>query len=127
MIFDTDVLIWASRREAGAEALVLAEESRAASIITLMELLQGARSKAELNTTRGFFVALEIRILPVTEEISYAAAGLLESYSLSDGLNIQDALIAATARESGDVLVTANARHFRMVPNLLLKTFRPRA
>jgi predicted nucleic acid-binding protein len=125
VIFDTDVLIWASRLDPHAKALVLAERDRAASIITLMELLAGAKSKADLLVTRQFFVDLEVRLIPIDEPISYLAANLFEDYRLVDGLGITDALIAATAREAGETLATANVRHFRGIPNLALKSFRP--
>lgn len=125
MIFDTDVLIWVFRHDPLATAFVNAERDRAASIITLMELLAGAKSKTELMTTRQFFVDLEIRLIPVDEQISYTAANLIEDHALADGLDIPDALIAATARDMGETLGTANFRHFRRIPNLTLKTFRP--
>jgi len=125
VIFDTDVLIWASRLDPLAKAFILAERDRAASIVTLMELLAGAKSKADLLTTRQFFVDLEIRLIPINEPISYLAANLFEDHRLVDGLGITDALIAATARESGETLTTANIRHFRGIPNLSLKSFRP--
>ncbi len=125
MIFDTDVLIWASRFDPRAKAFVIEERDRAASIVTLMELLDGAKSKADTMTIRQFFVDLEIRLIPIDEPISYLAANLFEDHRLVDGLGITDALIAATARENGETLATANVRHFRGIPNLSLKSFRP--
>jgi predicted nucleic acid-binding protein len=43
------------------------------------------------------------------------------------GLQIPDALIAATALERGEALATANARYFRAVAKLQLKVLRPAA
>lgn len=125
MILDTDVLIWVFRRDPHAEVAVQQIADRAASIVTLMELLRGAKSKAELQTIRQFFVDFEICLIPLSEEIGYLATSLIEDHALSDGLGIADALIAATAREHGETLLTANIRHFRSVPNLALKQFRP--
>jgi predicted nucleic acid-binding protein len=125
VIFDTDVLIWVFRHDRPATEFVNAEKQRAASIVTLMELLAGAKSKTELMITRQFFIDLEIRLIPVDEPISYTAARLIEDHCLGDGLDIPDALIAATARENGETLATGNVRHFRGIPNLSLKTFRP--
>jgi predicted nucleic acid-binding protein len=125
MIFDSDVLIWVFRRDPAATDFVNAENNRAASIVTLMELMRGVKSKAELLTTRQFFVDLEIRLIPIDEQISYTAANLVENHCLADGLGITDALIAATARETGETLATGNFRHFRGIPNLSVKKFRP--
>jgi predicted nucleic acid-binding protein len=126
VIFDTDVLIWASRHDVSAAEVINSESERGASIVTLMELLQGAKSKSELHVIRQLFVDLEIQIIPLSEAIGYAATNLIEDHALSDGLRIEDALIAATARETGQVLASGNARHFRSIPRLELKPFRPR-
>lgn len=125
MIFDSDILIWVFRHDPLAIDFLAAERERAASIVTLMELLAGAKSQTELSTTRGFFVEFEIEVIPVTAPISYAAASLVEDHCLADGLDITDALIAATARERGETLATANYRHFHKIPNLSLHRFRP--
>ncbi len=127
MIFDSDVLIWLSRYDAAAIELVDAERDRAVSIVSLMELMQGVRSKAEMRTTKLFFHQLKFRVLPLSESIGHIAASLIEEHSFSCGLGIQDALIAATAREAGETLATANVRHFRPIANLDLKPFRPRS
>lgn len=42
----------------------------------------------------------------------------MDSYFLSHGLLIPDALIAATAVEEGLTLFTRNLRHFQMIPGL---------
>lgn len=42
-------------------------------------------------------------------------------------MQVADGLIAATARERGEMLATANTRHFRAIANSELKTFRPGA
>src|SRR6202012_2137889 len=47
MIFDTDVLIWAARGSERAACAIDAAPNRALAIISLMELLQGARAKLE--------------------------------------------------------------------------------
>jgi hypothetical protein len=127
VIFDSDVLIWFSRNDAEAIALVNSCEDRAVSIVSLMELLQGVRSKVEMRTTKQFFQQLNFRILPLSESIGHIAAGLIEEYSLSNGLRLEDALIAATVREAGETLVTGNLRHFRPIANLDVKPFRPRS
>ena len=125
MIFDSDVLIWFFRGEPGAGRLVDSQPVRRVSIVSLMELLQGAKSKREMSELRRFFRDNSFDVIPVDEAISYAAAGLIGDYELSDGLQVADALIAATALQFGDILATANVRHFRRVSSLQLKQFRP--
>ena len=57
MIFDTDVLIWAARGDSSAARVIDATANRAISIISLMELLQGARSKPEARRIRQSLLA----------------------------------------------------------------------
>jgi predicted nucleic acid-binding protein len=126
MIFDTDVLIVLSRREFVALSLVDSTSDRSLSIVTFMELMQGARSKVEMQEIQRFIRESDFTVLPLTEAIGDLAAALIEQHALSNGLRLEDALIAATARETGEVLVTGNLRHFRAIRNLTLQPYRPR-
>jgi len=127
MIFDTDVLIWFLRGDVAAARLIEAQSDRAISVVSAMELLQGARSRDEIRTIHQFMQQSGIRLVPVTESISHVALSLIEAYALSAGLRVADALIAATARETAVPLATANARHFKSIAGLEVKAFRPQA
>ncbi|KQU66138.1 MULTISPECIES: PIN domain-containing protein [unclassified Rhizobacter] len=62
-------------------------------------------------------------ILPITEPITRRATALMESLVLSHGLQMGDALIAATALEHGQPVLTGNVKHFAAVPHLLIEGF----
>jgi predicted nucleic acid-binding protein len=126
MIFDSDVVIWASRGDSEAAVWIDAASEPGMSIVTLMEVLQGTRSTAEMRQTRQLIRALQFRVLPLTEAIGDAAVALIEEHALANGLQLADALIAATALDAGEVLATGNARHFRAIRRLEVKAFRPR-
>lgn len=123
MIFDTDVLIWTLRGNEKAARAIEADPSRAVSIVSCMELFQGARNKSELTAIRRFL--LEFEILPLSEDIGYRASIYMEEYVLKAGLQLADALIAATAVERQETLCTGNAKHYQAISELALKTFRP--
>ena len=125
MIFDTDVLIWASRSNLRAAHAINAAGDRALSIVSVMELLQGARSKQEARQIRQFLRQLQFRILPLSESIGATAAALIEQHALAHGIHVTDALIAATAIQSGQPLCTGNARHFHPIRALSRVAFRP--
>ena len=125
VIYDTDVLIWFLRGDRRAAELIESDPDRESSIISLMELMQGARSRTEIRVIRRFFQENRFRLLPINESISHAAASLIEEHAMSAGLQIADALIAATAREAGSALITGNVRHFQNIPGLEVKPFRP--
>lgn len=121
---DTDICIDAARGK--FEAFEFLEGQRQLgqiliSVISAMELVQGCKNKAELLIVRRFLG--EVVILDISPTISRRALQLMEEFSLSHGLRIPDALIAATALECNLVLYTLNVRHFQMIKGL--KIIRP--
>lgn len=125
VLVDTDVLIWFLRgRESAREALE-AHESVELSAVTYMELVRGVRSKEELRLLRLTMQRNGWRVLPLTENIGQRATVYLENHALSDGMRLADALIAASAVETGAVLLTGNERHYKCVPGLALDRFEP--
>lgn len=125
MIFDTDVLIWCFRGDTKAVRQIDDTPNRRVSIVTLMELLQGARNQAEQKQIRSFLSETGFTVLPLTDEVGHRATILLEAHALGHGLRMADALIAATVLEHGETLCTGNAQHYKVVPDLPLNTFRP--
>lgn len=125
MLFDTDILIWIQRGSHRAAALIEREEERCISILTYMELLQGAREKRQHEYILDFLREFTFRILPLSENIGHRAAIYIEEYSLSHGLRAGEAIIAATATENGIPLCTTNFRHYRPIKELKLRVFKP--
>jgi len=125
MLFDTDVLIRVLRGSAKAARLVDDTGDRRISVVTLMELLQGARDKHESLLIKRFVVELGFRTLPLTENIGHRAVVYMEEYGLSSGLRVADALIAATAAENNLTLCSGDKAHYRAIAELDLRPFRP--
>ena len=125
MLFDTDVLIWVLRGNAKAASAVDRAAARAVSVVTYMELLQGARDKAEVRAVKAFLADLAFAMLPVTDNIGHRASIYMEEYGLSVGMGLADALIAATAVEAHLPLLTGNRKHYKPIKELDLKPFRP--
>jgi len=125
VLFDTDILIWIQRGNAKAAEWVEKEEERSISVLTYMELLQGAREKRLHEYILDFLHEFNFRIHPLSENIGHRAAIYIEEYSLSHGLRSGGAIIAATATENGLTLCTANAKHYKPIRELKLRVFRP--
>lgn len=125
MLFDTDVLIWVLRGHAKAAKVVDRAEERSVSIVTYMELLQGARDKREIKAIQSFLADMRFGTLPLTENIGHRASIYVEEYGLAASMSMADALIAATAIEARETLLTGNDKHFRTIRELDLKRFRP--
>ena len=124
LLVDTDILIDAAREIEGAVAFLEGEEtdfSLGISVITEMELVTGCRNKAELQKLDKFLK--RFHVLLIRGAISNRASKLLREYRLSHGLLIPDALIAATALESGLRLATKNIKDFRFIDGLKLAKY----
>lgn len=121
MIFDTDVLIWALRGNDAAGEIIDSDPNRAVCIISCMELYQGARDKKEMADIRRLL--LEFKAYPLSENIGYRAGIYMEELALKGGLELADALIAATVVERQEALCTGNAKHYRMISEINLKHF----
>ena len=124
MMYDTDILIWFSRGSEKAARAFEKDAEKSISIQSYMELLQGARDKAEQNHLKNFVYTFDFAVLPLSENIAHRALVYIEEYSLSSGMRSADALVAATAVENNAVLMTGNTKHFRAVNELRLKHFR---
>lgn len=125
MLFDTDVLIWVLRGNAKAAQAVDDCDRRSLSVVTYMELLQGARNKAEVRAIKAFLADIRFTSLPLTENIGHRASIYMEEYVLADSISMADALIAATAIEAKQALISGNAKHYKAIQELDLKRFRP--
>jgi predicted nucleic acid-binding protein len=100
LLIDTDILIEFLRKSDTAVAWLDALTARpVVSAITIAELYAGARSQRE---ERGI-VALrqQLTCLPIGEEIGERAGALMRHFHKSHGIDLPDAVIAATAEQHG--------------------------
>ena len=125
LLIDSDVLIWLTRGHAGAKARLMQINPWQISTITYLELSQGCRSKEELQRVKRGLTVQQTHILPLTPAISARAMALIDAHALADGLQLADALIAATALEHNLTLLTGNTRHFAVVETLKIERFEP--
>ena len=125
MLFDTDVLIWYLRGNEKAAVAMEEAESRQLSVVSYMELLQGARDKNEVKVIRNFLKDLDFEIVPLTENIGHRASVYMEEYCLKVEMCLADALLAATAVENHFMLCTGNNKHYKPITEIEIRIFRP--
>lgn len=125
MLFDTDVLIWYLRGNEKAAGAMEKTEDRQVSVISYMELLQGAKDKKEVKMIRSFLKDFAFEILPLTENIGHRASVYMEEYCLKVHMCLADALLASTAIENHLTLCTANNKHYKVIGELDIQVFRP--
>lgn len=124
MLVDTDVLIWHLRGYPQATRRLDQLNPLTISAVTWLEVLQGLRNRAELAAVKKMLELRKAAVLPITAAITHRAITLMESLTLSHGLQMGDALIAATALEHKLAVLTGNTKHFEPVEGLSVETFR---
>jgi predicted nucleic acid-binding protein len=125
MLFDTDILIWVFRGNRKAADFMDAANVRNLSVISYMELIQGARHRTEIREIKNFLKDFSFQIVPLSENTGHRASVYAEEYGLQVALGIADAIIAASAVENNLVLATGNKKHFSVIQELELKVFHP--
>ena len=125
MIIDTDVLIWYLRGNKNAQNTVHSNIPFKISVMNYVELVHGMNNKRELKLLQKYFKEWSIEIIQINEIISTRAMFLVEDYFLSHSLEFADAIIASTALENHEILLTANDKHYGFIPNLQINKFRP--
>ncbi len=115
LLIDTDVLIEYLRgRDRAVEYLEGLHADLYVSVVSIAELFAGVRGEEEEASLKQFL--LTFTVLPVTQKVAQLGGLYRREYRTSPGTTgIADALIAATAEDSGAGLVSFNRRHFPMV------------
>ena len=125
MIIDTDVLIWYLRGNENAQKIIDANIPFKISVISYIELIQGTQDKRELRIMQKHLRKWSTEIVQINDSISRRAMFFIEDYYLSHSLEFADSVIAATAIENHEALLTANDRHYGFIPALEVNKFKP--
>ena len=125
MIIDTDVLVWELRGNNKAQNVIHDNMPFSISVITYIELIQGMRDKKEMKSFIKQLSKWNVKINQINNDISTRAMIFIEQYALSHSMELADSLIAATCINESEMLLTANDKHYRHIPNIQIKKFIP--
>jgi predicted nucleic acid-binding protein len=107
-VFDSNILIdYLNGIPAAADELALYDE-KVISVITFIEVLVGATNPKEEPLLRSFLSAFKVH------ELSSAVAELSVKLRKQHHLKVPDAIVYATARNEGCILVTRNTKDFNV-------------
>jgi predicted nucleic acid-binding protein len=119
LLLDTCVLVDYLRNHAPAvEFISQLDDPPSISAMTVAELYVGVRHRREQARVESLMARL--RVVATSADVARQGGTFRRDYRQSHGLDLIDALIAATARVHGARLVTRNARHFPMLDDLLV-------
>jgi predicted nucleic acid-binding protein len=104
-LFDTNILIDHLKGIPEAKEELDRYTSRAISVITWMEVLAGA---VPANEVAARTLLSAFLVLPITEVIAETTVKIRRTHKLK----LPDAIILATAEQTGRVLITRNTRDF---------------
>jgi Predicted nucleic acid-binding protein, contains PIN domain len=125
LIIDTDVIIWELRGNKKAQTIIHECIPFSISVVTYIELIQGMRDKTEMNSFIKQLSKWDVDVKQISEDISTRAMIYIEQYALSHSMELADSLIAATCINESEVLLTANEKHYRHIPNIQIRRFIP--
>jgi predicted nucleic acid-binding protein len=105
-VFDTNILVDYLNGISAANHEIERYEEIAISIVTWMEVLAGADDAEEEAVTREFLSRFKIQ--PLEKAVAERAIKIRRQHKLK----LPDAIIWATAKELGRILVTRNTKDF---------------
>ena len=125
VLLDTNVLIDYLRDvPQAAEYLEASLGDMSISAVTVAELHAGARDERERQQLRDFTASFEV--IAADGPICEAGGDIRAEYGPSHGVDLIDAIIAATSRLRQLPLVTLNKKHFPMLRNVVVPYTRRR-
>jgi len=105
-VFDTSLLIDYLNRVPGAALEFDRYEQITISVITWIEVMVGVQGAEDERVVREFLGTFEV------QDVDEAVAELAAEIRRSRRIRVPDAIIAATARARGELLVTRNTKDF---------------
>jgi len=113
-LLDTCILIDFSRGNSHAVQFVqgLSERPLISSLV-VAELYAGIKNKKERGLIASLIAACEV--LDLTQSMAELGGQWRAEFGPSHGVGLIDALLAASAKESGSTLTTLNLKHFPML------------
>ncbi|MBU1110285.1 type II toxin-antitoxin system VapC family toxin [Patescibacteria group bacterium] len=123
MLVDTNLFIDFLKGNPKAKDFFQNKTELVTSVLVVMEIIAGLPKKRDIPKLEKFLESAEVKIMPVTQEISDQAYMLYGKYFHKSRLGIPDAFIAATALVLGQDLATLNIKHFKDIKEI--STIRP--
>jgi predicted nucleic acid-binding protein len=125
VLIDSDVLIWYLRGNKNAKNSISNNIPFKISVTNYMEIIRGMKDKRELKLFQKYLKKWSVEIIQINENISTRAMFLMEDYFLSHSLKPGDAIIASTALENQETVLTGNDKHYKFIPNIQIQKFKP--
>ena len=117
LLIDTDLLVdYLRELPAAVSYLESVKDELVTSAIVVAELHAGVR-EGEERTALGQLLSL-FEVIPVDANLAERGGLLRRDFGPRHGTGLADAIIAATAQQTGAELITLNAKHFPMLQHV---------
>ncbi len=113
---DSDVLIWHLRGEQKARNLLLRlqQEKNCALYVGVMQRAEIVFFMQQREEKETELFLSQFKTQAVDQEIIDKAGALYRKWHPGHGIDVNDAILAATAMQTGGIIYTLNTRHFPM-------------
>ena len=119
MLLDTNIIIDALRKYSSAVEYINSLQGEVSiSIVSAVELIQGCKNLKEQAAMEDLLA--DLNVIHIDEKISRFAYLLIIENRLKEGIELDDAIIAATAIVCGYTFVSRDIKHFKKIPGLKL-------
>jgi predicted nucleic acid-binding protein len=117
LLIDTDLLVdYLRELPAAVSYLESVKDDLVTSAIVVAELHAGVR-EGEERTALGQLLSL-FEVIPVDANLAERGGLLRRDFGPRHGTGLADAIIAATAQQTGAELITSNAKYFPMLQHV---------
>ncbi|PIR42429.1 hypothetical protein CO058_02505 [candidate division WWE3 bacterium CG_4_9_14_0_2_um_filter_35_11] len=119
-LLDTNIIIDALRKYPSAVEYIDSLEGEVSiSVVTAVELILGTKNLKEQRNMEDLLA--DLNVIHIDEKISMLAYVLIIENRLKEGIEFDDAIIAATAIVYGYTFISKDIKHFKKIPRLKLK------
>ncbi len=119
LLLDTNIIIDALRKYSSAVEYINSLQGEVSiSIVSAVELIYGTKNLKEQRDMEDFLA--DLNVIHIDEKISRFAYLLIIENRLKEGIEFDDAIIAATAVVFGYTFVSRDIKHFKKIPGLKL-------
>lgn len=118
MVVDTNVFVDYLRESVDAKEFLMNNDKLLTSVVVVAEIIAGFDRKSEVSNFEKLLESLSCSVVQINQLVSKKGLNIFKEHYIGKGIGFEDCLIAATALDLDEPLVTLNVKHFRFIDGL---------